>query len=129
IKHCDVLINFWSTTTLEACVLDTPVVIAHLGPPGDGGQPMSDWHAFAHLRELIASDAVRVAESSGQLVRHVKGYLADPSLDRAQRRRIAVRECGPLDGHAGRRVGELLLRQLELSAEQVELGAEQLACK
>jgi len=116
IEHCDVLINFWSTTTLEACVLDTPVVIAHVNTPGGGGEALSDWQQFAHLRALTASGAARVADSTDELVAHVRAYLADPTLDSAQRRTVAGLECGPLDGAAGRRVGGMLLRELGLQA-------------
>jgi len=44
-----------------------------------------------------------------ELVDHVRRYLDDPGLDREARRRAAKRECGPLDGHSGRRVGLALL--------------------
>ncbi len=100
-------------------MLDTAVVIAHLGAPG-GGEPMSKWRDFAHLRALIASDAARVAESTEELVRHVCDYLADPALDRAQRRTISELECGPLHGHAGWRLGQMLLREVGLRSEPAE---------
>ncbi|MEJ7786583.1 MAG: hypothetical protein WKF96_17415 [Solirubrobacteraceae bacterium] len=114
LKHCDILINFWSTTTLEACLLDTPVVVAHFNPPGADQPALSDWHQFAHLRALIESDAARVARTGEELVEAVHAYLADPALDRSRRARIALQECGPLDGYAGRRVGHILLSALGL---------------
>ena len=44
-----------------------------------------------------------------ELVEHVAGYLDDPARDRPRRREAAARECGPMDGRSGRRVGRYLL--------------------
>jgi hypothetical protein len=123
IKHCDVLINVFSTTALEALLVDRPVVMvapdAHRGEDGNGDgdgateQPPAGPRAFAdyeHTRELVESGAARVACSMPELVELVAEYLAHPDRDRPQRLEAAARECGPLDGRSGQRVAEHLLR-------------------
>ena len=117
IKRCDVLVNVFSTTSLEAMLVDRPVVMvtpeAHRrdgeGPFGPPPEFERHFAGYEHTRELVAGGAARVADSMAELVDHVRAYLDDPGLDREARRRAAERECGPLDGRSGRRVGLALL--------------------
>jgi hypothetical protein len=51
-----------------------------------------------------------------ELVSLVAEYLAHPERDREARLECAARECGPLDGRSGERVGEQLLGLLGLRA-------------
>jgi hypothetical protein len=117
IKHCDVLVNAFSTTSLEAMLVDRPVVMvaprAHehggrgpFAPPPEFERRFAD---YEHTRELVEDGAARVAHSMPDLVEEVGRYLADPQRDGPQRRRAAARECGPLDGRSGQRVAEHLL--------------------
>ncbi len=114
LKHCDVLVNVFSTTTLEGFLLDRPVVMA--APDPDFGRydanSVSDprrWAQFTHLTPLVESGAARIAHSPAQLLDQVRSYLADPALDSEKRREIARLECGPTDGHAGHRTAAALL--------------------
>jgi hypothetical protein len=113
LAHADVLVNVFSTTTLEAFLVDTPVVALSEDVAGgaDAGRPggARTWDEFAHLQGLLRGGAARVARSLDELVAEVAAYLADPARDRAARRRVAEEECGPLDGRSGERVGRLLL--------------------
>jgi CDP-glycerol glycerophosphotransferase (TagB/SpsB family) len=118
IKHCDVLVNVFSTTALEGLLVDRPVVMvapdAHRAGRDDGPdeEPPAGPRAFAdyeHTRELVNRGAARVARSMPELVELVAEYLAHPERDRSQRLEAAARECGPVDGQSGRRVAEHLL--------------------
>jgi len=112
LTHADVLVNVYSTTTLEAFLADTPVVFAGgwVGPGVDGEPDPRTYSSYEHLREIVAEGAVQVAATPGQLVEHVARYLADPSLERAQRERFARRETGPADGRAAERTADLILQ-------------------
>lgn len=118
IKHCDVLVNVFSTTSLEAMIVDRPVVMvapqAHLAgasprPPGEPPALTRQFAEYEHTRELVERGAARVAHSLGQLVEQVRDYLEHPEHDRRQRLEAATRECGPIDGQSGRRVAAQLL--------------------
>lgn len=118
LKHCDVLVNIFSTTTLEGFLLDRPVVMA---TPADGFgayevSKVSDprlWDDFVHLAPLVNSGAAQISRSPEELLDHIRGYLAHPELHAEQRREIARLECGPTDGHAGERTAAALLEALE----------------
>jgi hypothetical protein len=53
-----------------------------------------------------------VADSLPQLVDEVRRYLDDPERDGHGRREAAARECGPMDGRSGRRIGGYLLEAM-----------------
>ena len=113
LAHADVLVNVFSTTTLEAFLVDTPVVSLSeaLGRAANRARPggVRAWDDFAHLEGIRRSGAARVAHSLDELVAEVAAYLAEPSRDRDARARAAREECGPLDGRSGERVARLLL--------------------
>lgn len=120
LKHCDVLVNVFSTTTLEGFLLDRPVVMA-LPDPDLGEYPRNSyiedprrWESFVHLRPLVESGAARIARSPDEVLEHVSAYLANPSLERDRRSRVAWLECGPTDGHAGARTAGYMLEALGL---------------
>lgn len=122
LRHCDVLVNMFSTTTLEAFLLDRPVVNvaadAHVGAAGaertDHGRVPEPrpFDEDTHVRAMVDAGAVRVARSMDELVSLTRAYLADPALDREGRALIAGEECGPLDGRSGERIGRHLLELL-----------------
>jgi hypothetical protein len=104
LKNCDVLVNVFSTTTLEAFLLDRPVVLVN--PVGRA------FGEYAHIRPVAQAGAALVAESPAQIAEHIRTYLRQPSLHSEARRRLALEECGPSDGHAGERIAERLLEQM-----------------
>jgi CDP-glycerol glycerophosphotransferase (TagB/SpsB family) len=116
-KHCDVLVNVFSTTTLEAFLLDRPVVLvasgAHIGDATQaetaGAEEPAPWDEYEHLQAVVEVGAARTARSMPELVRLVREYLDHPELDRQKRVEIARTECGPTDGYAGERIGRHLL--------------------
>lgn len=104
LKNCDVLVNVFSTTTLEAFLLDKPVVL--VSPSG---------HAFAeyaHIRPLAEGNAALIADTPAAVAAHIRTYLQAPTLHSEERRRLALEECGPSDGLAGERIARRLLEQM-----------------
>jgi hypothetical protein len=116
-KHCDVLVNIFSTTTLEAFLLDRPVVLVGSGAPlAEAADPLEEeaaepglWHEYTHLRPVVEAGAARTAGSMPELVALVRAYLDRPELDHDRRLGVARAECGPTDGRAGARIGRYLL--------------------
>jgi hypothetical protein len=117
LKHCSVLVNVFSTTTLEAFLLDRPVVLVseHVGAPTrDGAGPSGPhlarpFHEFTHLQSVVQEGAGRIAYSLEEMVDLTRRYIESPELDRSERLRVARAECGPTDGYAGERVAHYLL--------------------
>lgn len=114
LRHTDVFVNCFSTTTIEAAALDRPIVnIAY-----DGRRSL-DYYAscrkhydFDHYRDIVRSGGVWIVKSREELAEAVSTYLQDPAAHREGRQRIVREQCGALDGGAGRRIGEGLLEVL-----------------
>jgi hypothetical protein len=106
VRHCDVLVNMFSTTTLEALLARRPVVVVTSTAHLDAGD-RSPWLGYEHIRGVLDSGAVRVAASRDELVRHVRAALEAPSGGAGAE--VAAAELGPLDGRSGERVAQVLL--------------------
>jgi len=115
LEHSDVLVDFASTTTIEACVFDTPVV--NVGFDDEEGLPLPlsirRRYACEHYRPVVDAGAARVASSPQDLVMQVGRYLQDPAADRDGRRTMVERLCGFTDADAGRRVAREIAAALE----------------
>jgi hypothetical protein len=115
LRHSDVVVNTSSTIAIDAAALDRPVVCAGF----DGRrtlpyeQSVRRYHDYTHFKKLLDLKGVRVAHDLDQLVAHVKDYLDDPGLDSAGRARIIERQCRAIDGKAGERIGQYVLRAVE----------------
>ena len=110
LAHADVCVNMASTMTLDAAVLDTPVVcVAFAARPGG----LEHWLAGAcyqtsHYAPIAASGGVRLARSMDGLVQETAEYVLHPERDRAARARLVTDLCGPADGAAAERVARLI---------------------
>lgn len=112
LAHADVCLNMASTTSLDAAVLDTPVVCVAFAL-GKGG--LEDWLAAAcyrttHYAPIAASGGVRIATSLDALVAETAFSVRFPAGDRAARARLVDDVCGPTDGRAAARIAALIGR-------------------
>ena len=111
LKYSDVMINAFSTISLEAAICDLPVI--HLGyDPYTFGHRFNMTTEFqqkqTHNRRKLRLAASKVAKNETELVTFIGQYLSDRTLDCDARREYAVSECGELDGQAGVRLTEMI---------------------
>lgn len=110
-RHSDVNINLNSTMTLDFAIRDRPVVNLgfDLRTPPPFGQPLWDFFwQFEHYRPVVEFGAARSARTPEQLAEALNLYLADPSRDRAGRKRFVDLEVGvPVGGSCERIVSVL----------------------
>src|SRR5690606_25036713 len=72
-----------------------------------------------HYRPVMELGAARIARSPEALAAHISAYLADPSLDRAGRRRLVeLQVMSPLAGASERILG--VLEQIAAGVETVQ---------
>ena len=114
LAHSDVLVNFASTTTIEAALFDTPVVNIGFDDEVSLPLPLSirRYYEYEHYQPVVETGGARVATSADDLLAAVRRYLDDPAADRDGRREL-VRRCGArTDGAAGRRLADWVLATL-----------------
>jgi len=116
--HSDVLVTVYSTMVVETAVHDTPIVAAVIDVPGGWNKPrkyslslkkIGNWPTHQRFREARAG---RVAADAAELCAAINMYLADPALDREERRRFIEREITFTDAEAGRRTAGNILKVL-----------------
>lgn len=118
VRHGDVHVNVASTMTIDAAVLDRPVVNIAYDLRGPGERPAwgINGYDFTHYAPIMKTGGVRLARSPAELTAHLNDYLEEPCLDRDGRRRVVGLVCGKVDGRAGERVAEKLLDLVESPA-------------
>jgi len=112
LAHADVCVNMASTMSLDAAVLDTPVVCVAFAL---GEQGLEHWLAGAcyettHYAPIAASGGVRIARSLDALVMETASCVQSPARDRAARAGMVDDVCGPTDGDAALRIANLIRR-------------------
>lgn len=111
----DVLITFFSTLVLEACICDTPTVNVCFDPDlppnlaSPRYRPIRVDRDQLHNRRTVEDGGVAVANDPQELVHLVDRYLQDRTLDAEARCRTALLETGPADGQAGKRIADFVL--------------------
>ncbi|MCA1644713.1 MAG: CDP-glycerol glycerophosphotransferase family protein [Chloroflexi bacterium] len=130
VRHADIMVNFATTVTLEAAVVDTPTLLVAFSPidPDEMQRYVVGLHFRMHYRSLVERDLVPVAWDRDQLVSWVNRYLDEPSLYRTQRAAIASEWVQFTDGQSGQRLGESILRHAGLELSPDLAGASDVQC-
>lgn len=107
LRYSDVMVNYFSTISLEAAICDLPVI--HVGYDVlTHGQRFGVTSAFlqrqTHNRRPLRLAAGRVARNENEILSFVEEYLGDRDQDREARHIYAESECGSLDGRAALRL-------------------------
>jgi hypothetical protein len=115
LRYSDVMVNYFSTISLEAAICDLPVI--HIGYDlFTYGHRFTMTTAFqqrqTHNIRKLRLAASRVAKNERELLQYLGGYLNDRTLDQAARHEYAVFECGEMDGQAGARLTQMIKNRL-----------------
>jgi hypothetical protein len=114
LQHCECVVANAGTILLDALVNDRPAVCVLY----DEGAPPGESYAMKnvigeHYRELAASSAFYRAESFDEVVVGIERALADPDELADERRRVAQRVVGDVDGRAGARVVDAIVTTVD----------------
>jgi hypothetical protein len=107
LRDADVVINTASTISIDAAILDRPVICIAYDPAGE--LPIPTYYDFTHMANVVQAGAVQLATSVYKLRQTITAYLQDPSLDREGRRRIVKQQFGRVDGLSAKRMVEAVL--------------------
>ncbi|MEK7554757.1 MAG: CDP-glycerol glycerophosphotransferase family protein [Patescibacteria group bacterium] len=111
LAHADVVISMFSTTAIEAALLDKPTIAIGFDgyakrPPHQSIRRMETMH---HFKNVLDTGNVPVARNFDELKSMIESYLATPSKDRDKRMDIVRKLCHGGDGLASNRVTEIIL--------------------
>jgi len=110
IKHTDIVVNIASTVTIEAAILDKPVVnlAFSLSEPEKFRQFIINNSWKYHFSYVIERRCSYFAKSPEDLIGYVNEYLLHPKIHREGRKRLAEDLCYKLDGKATDRTADLI---------------------
>jgi len=111
LRHTDVVVNVASTVTIEACILNVPVVILgfSLTQPDRFKEKVVDGSWKTHYRYILERNGAYIAKDPADLIRSINQYLMEPSLHREERRSVARDLCYGCDGKSTERIASLIL--------------------
>ena len=109
LRHSDLGINVASTVSLELCMFGKPVLNVGYNPPGVTELDYARYYRFDHYAPVVASGAVRVAGSPGELRAMIREELNEPGRHAAARAALVRRMFGDtLDGRCAERIAHIL---------------------
>jgi hypothetical protein len=129
LAHADACLNIASTMSLDAAILDRPVICIDFTREPDSPRDMLyAEYAAEHYAPLVASGGLRVAHTWRELLNAIELAVNKPEMDRDLRARMVKAECGNVDGCAAQRVARaLILLAREESAEPVRTTNNEIA--
>lgn len=115
--HAAMLIDFYGTLAVEACVMDRPVIYADVRSSFGYAPNQSvrsthrgiDYRDYEHLKYVFSMDGAKTAYNSVELINFINRYLRDPSLESAGRKAITNAFCYKSDGKASERLASVIL--------------------
>jgi hypothetical protein len=118
LAHADACVNVASTLSLDAAILDRPVICLDFTAEPDSPRDMlyAEYDA-EHYAPLVASGGLRIARSWCDLLDQMELAIASPERDRAARARMVEEECGVVDGCAAHRVARTLIQLAAMNAK------------
>ena len=115
LAHADVVVTTASTMAMDAAAFDKPIVCVAF----DGLSTEGYWHSvrryyevYTHFQLITKTQGFAVAYNPKELIDAILSYFRDPERDGAGRQRICNEFIGPLDGHAGERVANVIIDAL-----------------
>lgn len=112
--HCDILISSASTLTLDGAAFDKPII--NIGFDGFQKKPYSHsiirQYDTAYYQGVVKTQAAWIVKSQAELLEAVNNYLANPSIKSQERERLRKRFCYKIDGQAGQRIAQFILKMI-----------------
>ena len=113
LKQSDILVTYASTLSLEAAILDTPVININYRSkqePNDGPF-MGTFYQSSHYSRMANSGAIKFAHTKDELRALINRYLENPAYEKEERAKLAD-WLAPYTGEAGKRLGDFILNNL-----------------
>lgn len=102
LKYCDVVINYASTITLEACIFDKPII--NIGFP----EYYLNAYSFSHYKPIVDIGAIKLARSFEEMLEQINFYFKKPHSENQNRKKIVEEFIKFTDGLSYKRNVDLL---------------------
>jgi len=114
--HCDVVITMHSTVPIDACINNRPVVIINYS--NDNKKRYKYWtveihERFEHIVQLLAYNAMKIANSDKDLITYLEQYLSDKKINEEERKKLSSDQLGKKPGHASENLFTYITEKLK----------------
>lgn len=114
IYYSDLLVGYMSSLNIDACAFDKPIVAIAF----DGWEKkpylksIKKFLDFDHTKKMLFTRFATFVNNKEELISGINRYLKDPSLDRENRANFLKLQAWKIDGKAGERIADFLLKEL-----------------
>ncbi|MBH11185.1 MAG: hypothetical protein CMG74_12710 [Candidatus Marinimicrobia bacterium] len=118
----DVVISFFSTATIDASILNTPVILPAFGNYQEMASypTMKERVQFTHHSKLIATNGVSLSYNYGELADELNKYLSLKDDRVNERKRLVEYQCGAIDGLSYKRMSEAIINIVNNDSEYTD---------
>jgi CDP-glycerol glycerophosphotransferase (TagB/SpsB family) len=115
IFHSAMVINVASTMSIDAAVLNRPVICLKF----DGykkisyAESISRYYKREHYANLVKTGGIILVENEKELIDTINYYLEDDTRNEEGRRKIIKQQAYKLDGQSSLRISNFLIKNLE----------------
>ncbi|MDQ5950285.1 MAG: hypothetical protein QG585_227 [Patescibacteria group bacterium] len=113
--HMSILVCYASSISIDAVVLDRPVVNIDFEIKENPFllKSPTQYYKTVHYKNAVDIGAISLVKSKEQLVESLNSYLLNPSLLKSERARLVREQCVFTDGKSGERVAKFLLQNIK----------------
>lgn len=115
--YAGLFICYTSSMSIDAAVFDKPVINIgfDIRPNDPLARRPTQFYGMEHYKNILRYGGIAIVKSPEELENWIKEYLNNPSLNSAGRQKIVLEQCWRLDGRAGERAADFLLKCLNLN--------------
>jgi len=110
LHHSSAMLCSYSTILIEACIMDLPTI--NINYSGDRKQSyfydIKKYAEWEHIIHLMKNKGIIMVESDEELVKALKKYLDNPSLDSEERIKIVKQQAHFTEGKAAKEAAQFL---------------------
>mgnify|MGYP000321333089 CR=1 FL=1 len=113
--HSDIIINTYSSVSIEASAFLKPIININFDgykkrPPEKSIKRFEQ--TLTHFKHVLKTDAVRQANSEQELLQYLNEFFNNPDANRSNVEKLRTKMCGTIDGKAGQRIVEHIMKML-----------------
>ncbi|MBU1179228.1 CDP-glycerol glycerophosphotransferase family protein [Patescibacteria group bacterium] len=115
LHYMALMVCYSSSISVEAAVCGKPIINLNFEVKKSESPLKSPIHYYnkLHYKKALGTGGICLVNSEEEMVKSIKKYLENPSLDSGQRKILSKQQCWFLDGKSGERIGKFVLGQME----------------
>lgn len=111
--HCSLLVGYSSSVSIDAAVFGKPVInIGFTLRYMPWNKDPVTRYSTNHYSKALLTGGIRLVKSKDELIEWVNNYLKNPEIDKNSRKRLVSEQCYKIDGKAGERIANEILKLL-----------------